>query len=454
MNEIKKKLLFQGLQYGQSLYFEQSGFLHYCYETIEKPICIPLYENFLFALLLLEKKEKDSFLRGQNILKRLFAFQKRGGFCLYIHGFPNIDEGMSFRLLPIFSALENRFFSLFDSKFQKTFLKAKSGLERYLEGVFQKRISFLQELTFRCYWNKNVDDLFLDETIWQMSPTKMKSQMLIALSMLEDIPAQVIENLFAFYDEKLEKTIHPYFNELSLEGDLCPSLFSEVQKIYFGKKGIESFHALLQIPLVKDSFFEGKKSSKIITEGNFPDRWQIARLENGIAVNIEKTREIHPRKLKRFHPFCFHFSGGSLVLQEVGAKVKMDLQEDRISLQIEMDKEIEPGETFCHFYIKNETGMRCKIGDKTTSVFYPGENLSIVRDDLNIEMTMNSTCKVVGHVGFGKRPSEITQGHIDRMIYFRSLEKIKKGIFTIQLECAAKEELSSAKAMACMPLST
>lgn len=70
----------------------QTGYLHHCYHALpeEIPVTIPVMENVLYALALLQTRTIENITEGKRILERLLAFQdyKTGNFPVYLHEFP------------------------------------------------------------------------------------------------------------------------------------------------------------------------------------------------------------------------------------------------------------------------------------------------------------------------------------------------------------------------------
>jgi hypothetical protein len=67
-----------------------TGFVHHCYENIDRRAeTIPIYENFCFALALFRTKIAENVLEGKSLLEKLFAFKTLEGFPIYLHDYPH-----------------------------------------------------------------------------------------------------------------------------------------------------------------------------------------------------------------------------------------------------------------------------------------------------------------------------------------------------------------------------
>ncbi|MCI5053097.1 MAG: hypothetical protein MRY21_08205 [Simkaniaceae bacterium] len=69
---------------------EQTGMIHFCYQDYSSRDCIPLFENFCYALALFRTHERDQVLKGSELLSHLLNFQcENGGFPVYLHEYPH-----------------------------------------------------------------------------------------------------------------------------------------------------------------------------------------------------------------------------------------------------------------------------------------------------------------------------------------------------------------------------
>lgn len=88
----------------------QTGFIHYCYEGIERHDTIPLLENFSFVLTLFRMKSVEHILEGKQLLEKLLAFQVEDNFPVYLHEYPVCrDLRQNSRIYPVLYWIDRDF---------------------------------------------------------------------------------------------------------------------------------------------------------------------------------------------------------------------------------------------------------------------------------------------------------------------------------------------------------
>lgn len=83
-----KIYLSKALAFAKTRVHPQTGYYHgaYCLQVKEDAGLIPIYENFLYALLLLHSKEAQNILRARELIKALLSYQDETGcFPYYLH---------------------------------------------------------------------------------------------------------------------------------------------------------------------------------------------------------------------------------------------------------------------------------------------------------------------------------------------------------------------------------
>lgn len=133
----------------------QTNLLHLSYQErpFEKNDPIPLYHNFLYALILLKNKEKESMQRGIEIVEHLLNFQiqsgeENGAFPRYLHEYPKIERCFEVVdiLLPLFH-IYNEFKGIFPAKIRERFREALLQSLNYLDKLFEQAdLSYLLTL--------------------------------------------------------------------------------------------------------------------------------------------------------------------------------------------------------------------------------------------------------------------------------------------------------------------
>lgn len=74
----------------------QTGYLHHNYHILseEVPVTIPVIENVLYALVLLQTRTIENITEGKRLLERILSFQESesGNFPVYLHEFPTCTD--------------------------------------------------------------------------------------------------------------------------------------------------------------------------------------------------------------------------------------------------------------------------------------------------------------------------------------------------------------------------
>lgn len=167
------------LKAAESFYSSQTHFLHLSYQ--ERPFIkndpIPLYHNFLYALILLKNKEKETMQRGIEIVNHLLNFQvqsseEKGAFPRYLHEYPKIErtyEAVDI-LLPLFH-IYYEFKGIFPSNIKMRLEEAIKISLSYLESLLKKNdLSYLLTLQIAALLSR-FGEVFANES-WKESGDK------------------------------------------------------------------------------------------------------------------------------------------------------------------------------------------------------------------------------------------------------------------------------------------
>lgn len=105
-NDEIRQLIDMAVRCGRSRLSKQTGYVHHCYHPNdeEKNDTIPIVENMMFALALLQSRTSENIMEARGIIERLLHFQTGdGNFPVYLHEFPQSrDRLIGSHLLPIF----------------------------------------------------------------------------------------------------------------------------------------------------------------------------------------------------------------------------------------------------------------------------------------------------------------------------------------------------------------
>jgi hypothetical protein len=124
------KIVDLAVQAGRKRQSPQTGYVHYCYEGVDRHDTIPILENFFFALALLRTRIAENVLEGKALLEKLLAFQAEGNFPVYLHEYPHCrDKKMGRRIYPALYWILNDFHSVLG--------ELKPRLETVLEKLEQ-----------------------------------------------------------------------------------------------------------------------------------------------------------------------------------------------------------------------------------------------------------------------------------------------------------------------------
>lgn len=131
---------------------KQTGYIHLCYhpEEEERHDTIPLTENFLFALALLQSRTSENILEARAILERLLNFQASdGNFPVYLHEYPNCrDRCVGANILPALYWMLKIFHGVLGSDFHPKLRKATQALLQHsLQSLREK--AFPEHLTIK-----------------------------------------------------------------------------------------------------------------------------------------------------------------------------------------------------------------------------------------------------------------------------------------------------------------
>jgi len=129
----------------------QTKFLHVHPDIYKGKIVhvIPVYENFLFALLLLRRKKVESVHQARDMLERLLAFEKKGNFPFFLAEYPVCrDKHLPARLHLLFTTMLKSFSHLLDGVadrleacLERLDVSAPSVFTMLLEGDFDAFIA-------------------------------------------------------------------------------------------------------------------------------------------------------------------------------------------------------------------------------------------------------------------------------------------------------------------------
>ncbi|MDB2613549.1 hypothetical protein N9Y92_00125 [Chlamydiales bacterium] len=117
----------------------RTGFIHWEMEDV-----IPIFENFCYTLSLMRTHNRESFLKGKEMLERLLPFQvEDGNFPQYLHNYPKCyHQWQSVDLLEVFSLIEGNFSHLLGSNLETQFSSAHEKLKAHAETTGKKGKTF------------------------------------------------------------------------------------------------------------------------------------------------------------------------------------------------------------------------------------------------------------------------------------------------------------------------
>lgn len=161
------KIVDLALAAGKKRQSTQTGFIHYCYEGLDRHDTIPLFENFCFALALFRTRLSENVLEGKAILEKLLAFQVGSNFPVYLHEYPLCrDRKVGKRIYPVihwiihdFAAvlgdLKPRLETLLEILEKPVLLESPQSPEEWAEFLIAAQIDKIDPTPAFRYWDRS-----------------------------------------------------------------------------------------------------------------------------------------------------------------------------------------------------------------------------------------------------------------------------------------------------------
>ncbi len=411
-----KTLLNHILHYAREQQSKQSGYFHYCYEAPDSRDTIPVLENFLFILALLQEKSGDSLQEGKDLLHKLLLFQEpeQGNFPVYLHEFPQCKHPyLALHILEVLYWIQRDFQKIFDQSLRLQLTQTIDKLFVYLANV-RLPISLDKK-------NAAVQYAFGKSTSLPALPSEEE---IFCTETLGDLLAafQLIDPKLSFCSEVWPLIQQTWYSPC--QSSIAPS----IQRSFFQKKGLsslydlfflENFDQLIPGPYLLKGVLIQEQIKALPPSVNYQDNGREIFQSAEYAYSLCKKELIPQQDAGMFYPLqmlwgsaehphhlCFHVASESLVDylckgQSIEFFVTLPLKKPEDKKNTESREMI--FSVFSHddfsFHVANEACNTFKCGEKIT--FHCCGRI------ISISFTVkDGRGKFFGHIMRGNRPSQ------------------------------------------------
>lgn len=429
---------------------EETGFLHLSYSLPEDETAysIPLYENFLFALVLLRTKTQEGILEGKVLLEKLLSFQTlSGNFPIHIHEYPQCpDRLLSLQLLPVFYWVLAHFKHILGAELTGRLIEAANKMMLFTGHTLSEKEAseplmfkygavlsafgeLLQDKNLCSDGAQWVDKLRQEDAIYWFVP-KSLSEILIGLQMLKD--RNLLERLRAFWHDSLARPVVPAIQQFQIKNSSEVTLFH----LFMGAlsktaipKNLPRHYQYLQAALiqpeecsveVKPPFQEGELDGL---------KWASSQGPTHAFSLIEKNTKLSWPE-KGFHPFYFIWPKAtgvqSFALQGGNIdQMAYEIKDQKIELSLTLSSPVDPEDRAASreiaFFTEDDTDILFEVDGIRANTFRLGEKLTLHHAKMNLSLTFFSETgegMFQGHITKGNRPSQINKNHAERHTAF------------------------------------
>ena len=469
----KKKNL--ALDVAKSFLSDETSLIHLSYQ--DRPFTrgdqIPLYHNFLYALILLQNKEKETMQKGMQLVEHLLCFQinegeYQGAFPKYLHEYPNIERQFEVVdiLLPLFRIYQD-YSHLFQEIKREKLKEAIQSATAFLYKISNdKELSYLISLQIavilKISGDLNHEKEWVEKGEEKLSMLLAKgpnkswgsvrhlSKMILYFQLLN---VEEIFGLDSFY-QYLHSTWHPEtksyigasINEHVYKGDQEPTIYH----YYLNKAYSEDEYPLLDADVFETSLIKDEmplKNDQLNSILNYSlNPFMVGSVQfqefgysffNLDAKLWEKRGGFYPFRLimknqkKEAHSFALHM--GSFCEIEKIADTKLLLTIENLP---EKDLDVS-------FYGNHFSDIKIHSNNKKATMFDLSLPIFFKYDSFEVHMTFpKSTKNVCAQLCLGNRRSQMVDEFnktYDWNLYFRKTSLTSLEPFKIELEIIKKE---------------
>lgn len=419
-------------------------------EMIHRSGMVSFYDNLLYVLSLYQEKTKESGLKANALLKRLFAFKIESGLPSYLHTYPHApDPSITVRMFAVLVRLLN-----FQALMDRALAQELRDMVELLSQIDDSSLSFLSRFKLSTALEALGKGKAHLPDIHAFDGSSSAARACLASS-LSLIASPHLERLFALYHEELQ-TFCP------------PGYFEPFERSYIKKTVLDALvdpsvggEALLEAPLFseemplapfKERSFSGEKN-QIKWRADFGERFALSWIEKG-----EKMVSYHAHS---FYPLLLFWKGHSCVMTQPRGALSFERTESGISAHMRFSgsfaAESREHRTLMNLHFDEHPGLTFKTGGQSATLFKMGEVISVEADGMSFELSFETDAPLVLRLGIDSRPSETMQEScergFDRVLALEALEDLQDAEVVFSL-VGSNETLSMATPMACMPLST
>lgn len=452
-------------QHAKALVNSQTGFIHFCSSALPEEIhySIPLYENFLFSLALLQEKTQETIGEAKTLLTKLLPFQTgEGNFPLHLHEYPIChDRYFAIHLLPCFYRILSPFKSVIGSELSHKLTQAKEKLVAYsLKQAEECTLpdTFLIKLGASLHaFGYKEGLLFLEKAPKTADCSYWYQPSLIGdvLSSLQLIYPSLENSPWRNFWEHVNKTWHkkacafigPSLKEFQNYDEPKPSLYDLQMGSYFGnfsKRALKFQPYHLQYALVNSrEDCIGSSAFPSTYSGTFQGNpWVVVQQQN---YGLSAMASIAPRNRSNEQGFHLlrlvwgsHAFTHSLVAQGGNWKAfSFELAKDGIDCFFDLDlpceeEEREKQREIC-FFANLSPDSILTVDGKSSTIFLPGQKIELRQKEFCASLVfqlVDSSGNFQGHLMRGNRPSQVGDKGIhkfssyDFQIFLRTISRL------------------------------
>lgn len=431
------------LNCGKQLLSPQTGFIHHFYHSqdTDPQQTIPVYENVLYALALLQSRTVENMTEGMHLLEKLLAFQNLeiGQFPIYLHDYPNCkDPYLGIRLLAPFYWIHKHFGHVLG-------IPLKQKLEASILLLLQFSQTTPYSITLReAAAQQAFGTVFQDKDLLQKGKNKLDelcemgevdswhstdylADMLIGLQMIyPSLLNSPWKHLWKYLNQTWHHKIHAYIGPIvreeqakeepaprlydifmgTLMGVFPPRILQPKQIIHLQAALIQPFGDLLE-PAIEHSL-EGMHRNNQWHIDSFPD-WACTILNKDSLIDPTHNRTYTPFRLiwgdlARVHTLCCQ--GGDILVNHN----KNSTYELAITLPEGVDLENRERQREVNFFLDLHPEAVIKVNGESANTFEAGQELTIQSGNMRVSIQftiLEGKGQFLGHLMRGNRPSQI-----------------------------------------------
>lgn len=444
--DVKKMLSERALSFARSLQSPETGYLHLYYgDTHSKAQSIPFLENCLFVLALFQSRLVEQIQEGKGMLKRLLAFQNRGGgeeqgnFPVYLHQYPECrDPALSIQVLaPLYWILKEFGHVLGSSLKEEVEQGVKLALENGLRSNAEKPFPYFLavraaavEYAYGLLWGveawsgngaNKLTELAQDQLNGWSSP-KQLADLLVGLQM---IPEAFSTGGWQPLWQRMTETWHPYLSSYigpcvrDWQKGAEPlvtlyDLFGGVFSGHFSHRSLLPGPHLLSGVLIQPSSHQFKSPSSFTSEGVLQGQaWKIFSHSDWAYTALEKKGASQPAVDKTHTPFRMVWGDSHLLHSLVcqGGNIEQaDFQVEEKGISFRFDLKEEPSEREVEFFVDFHPDVQFRLEGEVMNSFRLGDKLQLSFQGHKLTCVfelMKGQGDFFAHIIRGNRPSQI-----------------------------------------------